>query len=83
MTESQERMLQSKFNALPQDQKNKILQNNKDPKIAPIILWAMKVLAAAGLSWLASKLLNWGAHKFCKAYRNSNSVTKWVCSVID
>jgi len=50
--------------------------------VAPLLVWGAAVLAAAGLSWLAEKLLDYGATKFCKAYRNDNSVTKTVCNVI-
>lgn len=50
--------------------------------VAPILVWAAGVLAAAGLSWLAEKLLDYGAKKFCDAYGNYNSVTKTVCNVI-
>lgn len=50
--------------------------------VAPLIVWAAQVLGAAGLTWLADKLLDWGAAKFCKAYKNYNSVTKTVCNII-
>lgn len=50
--------------------------------VAPLLVWAAGVLAAAGLSWLADKLLDYGAKKFCDAYRSYNSVTKTVCNVI-
>lgn len=50
--------------------------------VAPILVWAAGVLAAAGLSWLAEKLLDWGAKKFCDTYGDSNATTKLVCDVI-
>ena len=50
--------------------------------VAPLLVWAAGVLAGAGLSWLAEKLLDYGAKKFCDAYGNYNSVTKTVCNVI-
>ncbi|MFC9540841.1 hypothetical protein ACFTQ7_13250 [Lysinibacillus sp. NPDC056959] len=52
------------------------------PFVPPLLVWAAGVLAAAGLTWLADKLLDWGAQKFCNKYRNSNSITKMVCNVI-
>ncbi|KMP73456.1 histidine kinase, partial [Bacillus cereus] len=46
--------------------------------VAPIIIWAAGLLGG----WLATKLLDYGAEKFCKQYRNYNGVTKKVCEVI-
>ncbi|HHY73759.1 MAG TPA: hypothetical protein GX497_11190 [Bacillus bacterium] len=50
--------------------------------VAPLLVWAAEVLVAAGLTWLADKLLDYGAKKFCDSYRNYNSVTRTVCEVI-
>ncbi|MBM7587697.1 hypothetical protein JOC86_004271 [Bacillus pakistanensis] len=51
-------------------------------QVAPIIVWAAGVLAAAGLKWLADKLLDMGAEWFCDNYGDYNSVTDKVCDVI-
>jgi hypothetical protein len=54
-----------------------------DPNVFPVIIvWAARTLAAAGLGWLAKKLLDWGATKFCNAYEDYNRVTGYVCDVI-
>ncbi|EOH1637215.1 histidine kinase [Enterococcus faecalis] len=46
--------------------------------VPPLVIWGAGVIGG----WLGKKLLDWGAVKFCKAYRNTNAVTKSVCSVI-
>ncbi|MGQ5113135.1 hypothetical protein NSS75_09695 [Bacillus sp. FSL K6-1012] len=58
----------------------KEVKNN--PTIAPIIWWAVKVLAGAGLAWLGKKLLDMGGYEFCKRYEDYNDVTKYVCKFI-
>ncbi|NVY97136.1 hypothetical protein HU830_08380 [Lactobacillus sp. DCY120] len=81
MSKKQEQMLISKFDKLSDSEKEQILNNN-NARVAPLVLWAAKVLASAGLGWLAKKLLDYGAARFCRAYRNSNWATKKVCAVI-
>lgn len=54
------------------------VQNSEVQHVAPIIIWAAGLLGG----WLATKLLDYGAEKFCKQYRNYNGVTKKVCEVI-
>ncbi|MBM7587696.1 hypothetical protein JOC86_004270 [Bacillus pakistanensis] len=53
-----------------------------EAQVAPIIVWAAGVLAAAGLSWLAKKLYDYGAEWFCDNYGDYNGVTEKVCDVI-
>ena len=50
--------------------------------VPAIIVATGKILAKAGLAWLAKKLYDWGAKKFCATYKNYNSVTKNVCSFL-
>lgn len=50
--------------------------------IPALIAWAAKVLAAAGLGWLAKELYDYGAEKFCEKFGDYNSVTERVCDVI-
>ncbi|EPH71476.1 hypothetical protein D928_01412 [Enterococcus faecalis 20-SD-BW-06] len=59
-------------------QENEVVVPHAETTIAPIIIWGAGVIGG----WLGSKLLDWGATKFCNAYRNSNAATKFVCSVI-
>lgn len=63
-------------------EQEKAMTDGVQPRVAPLVLWAAAALGAAGFSWLADKLLDYGAKKFCKAYKNSNKVTKGVCAVI-
>jgi len=51
---------------------------NVEPLVAPIILWAAKLLGG----FLAKKLLDMGASAFCNAYGDKNSTTKLVCDVL-
>ncbi|WP_427109784.1 hypothetical protein [Lysinibacillus xylanilyticus] len=68
------------------DEAENVYYSEEDPSVSPfvppLIVWAAGVLVAAGLTWLADKLLDWGAQKFCDKYRNSNSITRMVCNVI-
>ncbi|MEB7792115.1 histidine kinase [Enterococcus faecalis] len=59
---------------------NDVSNDMSDPELAvpPLVIWGAGVIGG----WLGAKLLDWGAVKFCKAYRNTNAVTKSVCSVI-
>jgi hypothetical protein len=50
--------------------------------VSALLIAAGKILAKAGLAWMAKKLLDWGSAKFCKTYKNSNSVTKNVCNLL-
>lgn len=50
--------------------------------VSALLISAGKVLAKAGLGWMAKKLLDWGSAKFCDTYKNSNSVTKSVCNFL-
>ncbi|MCY7538500.1 hypothetical protein [Bacillus pumilus] len=50
--------------------------------VAPLVIWAAKVLAGAGLAWLGKKLLDMGGHEFCKRYKNENKTTKYVCKFL-
>ncbi|MCY8242201.1 hypothetical protein MOC08_13535 [Bacillus haynesii] len=50
--------------------------------VLPIILWAARILAGAGLAWLGKKLLDMGGYEFCKRWKNHNSTTKYVCKFI-
>lgn len=43
---------------------------------------AAGLLVTAGLDWLADKLLDWGAEKFCDNYGDYNSVTVGVCDFL-
>lgn len=53
------------------------------PRAVPaIIVAAGKILIKAGLTWLATKLYEWGAEKFCEEYRDYNSVTQEVCDFL-
>lgn len=65
-----------------EEQENAMNGDGNQTMVAPLIAWAAGVLAAAGLSWLANKLLDYGAEKFCNAYEDSNAVTEEVCEVI-
>lgn len=50
--------------------------------VAPLLIWAAKVLAGAGLAWLGKKLLDMGGHEFCKRYKNENKTTKYICKFL-
>ncbi|MCY8813693.1 hypothetical protein [Bacillus atrophaeus] len=50
--------------------------------ILPLIWWAVKILAGAGLAWLGKKLLDMGAYEFCKRYKDYNDTTRYVCKFI-
>lgn len=50
--------------------------------IPPLLIAAGKILIKAGLGWLATKLYEWGAEKFCSAYRDYNGVTQSVCDFL-
>ena len=65
------------------DQQMAAVKDGKNqPQVLPIILWAARVLAMAGLGWAAKKLLDMGGYEFCKRWKNYNSVTKYVCKFI-
>lgn len=79
--------LENYFNSLSPEEAeetyNEMLASGTSTYVIPaIIVSAAKILAKAGLSWLAKKLLDWGSAKFCAAYKNSNSVTKNVCNFL-
>ncbi|MEC1262486.1 hypothetical protein P9D34_19075 [Bacillus swezeyi] len=50
--------------------------------VLPIIAWALKILAGAGLAWLGKKLLDMGSYEFCKRWGNYNGTTKYICKFI-
>lgn len=81
-TSTEANKLGNEFNSLSSQEQKELMKDLKEKsntRIAPIIIWAAGVLGG----WLATKLLNWGAHKFCSSYKNYNSVTKYVCDIID
>lgn len=56
---------------------------NTSTRVVPaIIITACKLLAKAGFVWLAQKLYDWGAEKFCENYGDYNSVTENVCDFL-
>lgn len=59
-----------------------VKDGENQPQVLPIILWAARILATAGLGWAAKKLLDMGGYEFCKRWKNYNSVTKYVCKFI-
>lgn len=62
---------------------NEIISSNYSTRsFTGLIAAAAKILAKAGLGWLARKLYDWGAEKFCNAYKDSNSVTENVCNFL-
>ncbi|OQO70170.1 hypothetical protein BH747_08395 [Enterococcus villorum] len=80
-TTSEATKLATTFNHLTLEEQQSLLHQlseNPNARVAPIILWAAGIVGG----WLATKLLDWGATKFCKTYRNYNSATKLVCDVI-
>jgi len=50
--------------------------------VTSLLVAAGKILAKAGLGWLAKKLYDWGAEKFCANYKNYNGVTQNVCDFL-
>ena len=82
LTSTEASKLATEFNSLSSEEQKDLMKDfskNNTARVAPIIIWAAGVLGG----WLATKLLNWGAHKFCSSYKNYNSITKYVCEVID
>lgn len=79
LSELQAQKLEQAFNQMTQEEKMEILKSDSSlERVAPIVIWAAKIVGG----WLASKLLSYGAKKFCQYYRNTNSATKMVCNVI-
>lgn len=69
------------FNSLNDEDKKEVLKSfnyGSRFRVAPAIAWAVSVLGG----WLAEKLLDYGATKFCKHYRKVNNATRMVCNVI-
>ena len=54
--------------------------NNIQPR--GIISTVVAFLAGAGFSWLADKLLDYGAEKFCDAYGNHNDIAAMACDML-
>ena len=59
------------------------IKNAPQTRVVPaIVVAAAKILASAGLSWLADKLYDYGAEKFCDAFGSANAVTETVCDIL-
>ncbi len=47
-----------------------------------VVATVIAFLAGAGFSWLADKLLDYGAEKFCNAYGDYNDIAATACDML-
>lgn len=54
----------------------------KEAQPRGILATAAAFLVGAGFGWLADKLLDWGAEKFCNEYGDYNEFTATACEIV-
>lgn len=74
--------IESNVSTMSTDESATLNEKMEEAQPRSIIATVAAFLVGAGLSWLADKLLDYGAEKFCDSYGDYNDIAATACEML-